>query len=273
MSIKLDIKDLIREEIELDVFVNALSEVSGENAQIFNLMLDRCVEQPKNKSLKRTVLDNIKILNNSINILSKSKYMGVDKDIQSLVRIMKSMEDYFSKHGLDTDIGKQLRKAYLKINAYLKEIRNIEEYHSTKEKDSNDVNQIYLCAYRKFLSENISRVNKGLNPKTKPEQWNIDSTSERGELQLLALEDSLRHLKSGIDFSKHRGDLRYVFGSKNRSQLNHELLCSVSNEILNKDRQKLIKEIKRKEGIETQELSEEQKLAKAIVAHAKRNIR
>ena len=230
-------------------------------------MLQKHRDSPSNKNIKDTVLENIELLDKSLDTLIKNKNLVYSsEDIESLFNIMKACEEYFEQYGLERPIGLQLRKAYLKVNSYLQSLRE-PLYVKTKElSDSNNVNQIYLCAYRKFLSENVQRVKKGLNPKTTVEEWNIDETCERGELQELALEDSLRHLRSGV--AQNRGDLRNFYGDKSSGELMDEILTSTAKGMLDKGRKDLVKKIKILENIKEQEFSEEDLLVRSIIKNA-----
>jgi len=260
---------LISKQVELGEFNDALREVTGENAKIFVRMLQRHMEHTEDRAILKTVKENTQTLLKSLNVLVNSKQLISNyTDVESLTAILKAIEEYFNKHGLETDLASVLRKAYLKIHEVLKKL---DTPTTELTDDPTDANTTYLQHYHKYLNENISRVNQGFSIKDKPSDWNIDSNSERGTLQTLALEDSLRHIKTGLDYSKSRGDLRYQFGTKPKAELHDEFLASVCNKMLDNKREELINKIKWLEGIQEENLSEEDILVNQIVARAKRN--
>ena len=266
---KLDVKKLIEEEIELSDFLHAKAEVTKENAKIFIRVLQKHMDVPSSKEIRDTVLENIQILNKAMDVLIGNKNLVyVAEDIKSLFSILQVMEDYFQKFGLKREVGKALRKSYLKVNDYLDSLRE----PLYVEKDMNDPNIVYLDSYKKYLSTNIERVRKGLNPLDKPKQWNIDTNCDKGEIETLALSDSTRTLRSGVDMSERRGDLRFTFGHMSRGELSDEIIGSVANQMLQKTRKKLVQKIMRLENIKQFELSTKtETLAHAIVERARKN--
>jgi len=271
-SKKLDIEWLIKEEMELSNFNEARNEVTSENAKVFIRMLEKHRDLPSSKNIRNTVLENIKLLNKSMDILNKNKNLIYSsEDIKSLFDILKSMEEYFNQYGLQRPLGLQLRKAYLKVNSYLQSLR--QPLYTEKKIDLNDPNQIYLSAYRRFLSENIQRTKQGLNPKNWKWQWGLNSKSEKGEIEILALSDSLKQLRSGLDYSKHRGDLRYYFGIYSRCELSDKTIGSIAQGMLDKKRKGLIRKVQLLEGIQEKELSlsKDEQLAHSLIKRAKKN--
>ena len=206
---------LISKQVELSGFNDALREVTGEQAKIFIRMLKKHMDSTEKKLILKTVEKNIQTLPKSMDVLVNSKNLISDySDVQSLTSILKAIEEYFERFGLETDLSQKLRKAYLKIHECLKKLDSPTELSN----DPNDANTIYLESYHKYLNENITRTNQGLTVKDKPSDWNIETNTPRGTLQTVALEDSLRHIKTGLDYSNSRGDLRYHFGTKPRAK-------------------------------------------------------
>lgn len=267
MSDKINVAELIREQLEVREFEKAELEISGVNSEMFIRMLHAHMEKPDNEPIEEVVIENAQTLSKAIDSLLKSKYVVYEESsVQGLMDILTSIENYFTDFGLETRIAKELRLPYLKILKYFKTINQ-----PVKIKDMSCPNEIYLSSYRKYLSENVRRIEQGLNPKSKPSDWGIDATCDRGEIEQLALEDSMRNLRSGIDFSERRGDLRYVYGTKTIGELNDELLTDIANSMVNKKRQKLVEQIEELEGITEYELSEEDLLVHDIIQRAKKN--
>ncbi|MCW4022952.1 MAG: hypothetical protein NWF02_07335 [Candidatus Bathyarchaeota archaeon] len=265
---EIDTHVLTLKQIELSTFNDALREITGENSKIFNRMLQRHMNHTEDLSVLRTVEDNTKTLLNSLDVLINSKQLISDySDAESITSLLKAIEEYFTKFGLETALATQLRKAYLKAHECLKKLDKPTELSN----DPNDANTIYLESYQKFLNENVSRVQQGLAVKDKKSDWNIDGSTPKGTIQCLALEDSLRHLKTGLDFSKSRGDLQNILGTKSRADITDEVIASVCKKIAQDKRKKLVNKIKSLEGIQEQNLSEDEQLAKQLIVRAKRN--
>lgn len=267
----LNVELIAKQEIELNNFNTAISEITKENTEVFNRVLQSHIDDPSSTSIQRTVLQNIGILTKSLNVLIKNKNLITSiEDVKSLFSILAKCESYFELYGVEREpVGVALRKSYLQINNYLQKIRDGKK--SIELSDPNNPNVIYLQGYRTYLAQNIKRVKEGLNVYRSPFRFGIDTRTERGQIQSLALQDSLKHLRSGLDFSKNRGNLYYAgFGNKSKADLNEEMLSSVAREMLFKNRKRLVNRIRRIEG-ETVELSEEELLVKDIIKRAKNN--
>lgn len=264
------------EEWKLDEFFEALSEVTGVNAQTFMRMLKMYMEKPDNKKLEAVNIDNTKTALKSLDELYDSKYIVGDEEYKQLYEIMKVLESYFIRYGYSSGkLGSLLRKLYKRIHAYLDKVAKTYPQYKKKKYTDEQVDQlaltnpntVYLHYYHKYQKELLDQVNRGEAPSL-PE---IKGKSDLASLKTMAKEDALRWIKTGEDYSKSRGNLEYAgFGIKTLGQLSDELMLEGVRLLEKDETQKHLRAIKQIDGIKEEELSEPQWLFKYIDKELKR---
>lgn len=246
-------------------FSYLLTELTDKNAKTFIHTLGKFVQSPKSKSFSKAVIENAVTLGECVHELLQYPYPPTEEEMQDLYDIRDGCKIYFDKFGYSTEEGKALRKAYLLLHDYVTEFAIPKDFEELNEDNKFSPNTSYKLAYKQFRDTNYNRVLQGLDVWDKLEDFGIVGNNELNDIRELALIDSLKEIKSGVDCSKGRGNLEYVYGFKTRAQLNDEKLNSVAEEVLEEQHRKHVEAIKNLEGLPSKkELKSQSWLDKAI---------
>lgn len=215
---------IVKGELEVSRFLDTVAELTEQNQVKFLWSLEEYSEEPEDKKLEELIIYNAEMGVKALEKLKTYPYVPEDKHLVQMVKMEKELRKFFAKYGLqDTKASKVLRKFYDSLKDYLKKVEKLSEGYQaqslSEDLEQFDPNVHYRRSYHKFLTENIKRVKAGLNIKNKPEEWDLDTNTERGEVASLALTDSLRQLTTAKDWSQHRGDLRFNYGLLTRGEM------------------------------------------------------
>lgn len=260
---KLDNKRMFEKAVEAKLYATSIKELTGYNKDVFIEVFQKYMRQPNDRNVRETFVDNVKIAGNSIVALSYCNRLPTANELLDLDEIRDSLGRFLDTYGYENEVAKIVRKAYLQFHNYFKNLLKSAKSTELRSREG-DMDFQYLKHYHKYLDENIRRVQKGLNPKTKPEDWEIDACCDLGEVQLLALEDSVRSLRSGIDYSHSRRDLNYYFGNVTMGEYADSKLLSGASQVLDEIADRRAEKIKVMENVEDKDLEASDWLMEAI---------
>jgi len=266
------IDELIKEQILEDQYQKAIYELSSYSVDVFNKVMEQLFRNPDNKHIKDTFEDNLQTAIKSILTLRKNKNKSPSVEVLlSCNTLLSSLGEYLDKFSYEGKLSEQVRRTFLILHDYLEHLpeRTVKEHSESKKYDSKQIpespNAQYLMYYEEYFKENFHRAKVGLKILDKVEDWAIDVNCPLGEIQSLALEDSLKHLRSGIDQRTSRGNLEFYFGNLSRSELSDRKMLSGVSKLLDDINSKRAKQILFLEGLSETELSQDNWLNKRIV--------
>lgn len=241
---------LIEEDMVEKLFLS-LKEVIGNSKDAFVHMLRQYMKNPDNSRLARVVKENSEIARNSFDYLLESGHIPDQSIVEEMSEIRDVIEEYFNQFGYTDPVAVQLRKTYVSVYDYLSKIKTLEEMTlSENDNETWNPNIVYKQFYYKFLYENLQRIKQGKSIKNHPKQFGFDTNDELGEVKSLALADSLKHIKTGQDYSNSRGDLNFVFGLKAQGQLHDEKMLGGVSRLQERLHDKHIEYVRQLEGEE-----------------------
>jgi len=242
---------MIEEEIELDKTLSALDELTGHNKEVFVKVLKMHMGKPNDVNVRDTLLDNLATAGTSVVVLLRgSNIVPSNQQLSDMIDLEGSLASYLDKFGYTGKVSEKARKVYLLLHNYLKGLRERELSESTDQTDG-----LYKKYYNYYLNENIRRVNGGLNPKDKLSDWSIETNSDLGKIKAIALEDSVKALRSGQDYSESRRDLGKSLGYVTLGEYADRKMLEGSMALLDRMAEKRIEKILYLEGLSEQSLS------------------
>lgn len=244
-----ELEKLVEEDMMIEKLFLSLREVIGSSKDAFVHMLRQYMKNPRNSRLGKVVWENSQIARNSFDYLLECGYIPIQSMVEDMSEIRDVIEDYFNRFGYTDPVAVQLRKTYVSAYDYLSNVKTLEETSlSENNKDAWNPNIVYKQYYYKFLNENLQRIKQGKNIKSLPEQFAFDTNDELGQVKSLALADSLKHIKTGQDYSNSRGDLYFLFGLKTQGQLSDEKMLEGAKRLQERLHGKHIQYIRQLEG-------------------------
>jgi len=289
----MNIDSFIEEEIEKHQYDLAISELTSHNKGVFLRVMNKYIENPKNSNISKVFLENLDTFAKSVLTLRKSNEIPNTEQLLDLNDMLSGLGEYLDVYGYSGSTQEKVRRIYLVLSDYLKNlpkrtvehsetiwdrpsigygerdehrcIIQFEKWNPLKAKcvpidsdDIGDMNYVYMKYYHKVFDENVARVKRGLSVLNRE-----DYETELSEVEELAYEDAVKSIHFGESMLGSRGDLNTL--ERSRGEESNRKILSASNRVIDRVNEERVKTIQHLEGLSETQLSEDTWLSRRII--------